>query len=268
MRGKRLDAVNKSIAVDILIYGDNMNKLHASTPRPPAEEVLRMDAQKNVYFGFPLDDVLYERLMDLIVRIRQNPNTKGLSRDAANIITDLLNVAIRAFYYDVMEAVPTHPNTRKSADAGVGTVVKGTQLVIQKMVTTLDANDLTVFAGYMETLLIPQGNSHYIAYPLTPQQRQSLEQVVVHIQSDPHTDNYNHLIVDMLCQLTDQAIKYFYDTPTRMIQVRSFIRKSADLAVRTVCKGMHFVIKQLFRRTRQKELMLFSNYLQQQLVYR
>lgn len=227
-----------------------------------------MDAQKNVYFGFPLDDVLYERLMDLIVRIRQNPNTKGLSRDAANIITDLLNVAIRAFYYDVMEAVPTHPNTRKSADAGVGTVVKGTQLVIQKMVTTLDANDLTVFAGYMETLLIPQGNSHYIAYPLTPQQRQSLEQVVVHIQSDPHTDNYNHLIVDMLCQLTDQAIKYFYDTPTRMIQVRSFIRKSADLAVRTVCKGMHFVIKQLFRRTRQKELMLFSNYLQQQLVYR
>lgn len=268
MRGKRLDAVNKSIAVDILIYGDNMNKLHASTPRPPAEEVLRMDAQKNVYFGFPLDDVLYERLMDLIVRIRQTPNTKGLSRDAANIITDLLNVAIRAFYYDVMEAVPTHPNTRKSADAGVGTVVKGTQLVIQKMVTTLDANDLTVFAGYMETLLIPQGNSHYIAYPLTPQQRQSLEQVVVHIQSDPHTDNYNHLIVDMLCQLTDQAIKYFYDTPTRMIQVRSFIRKSADLAVRTVCKGMHFVIKQLFRRTRQKELMLFSNYLQQQLVYR
>lgn len=250
-----------------MIYGGNMNTLHASKPRPLAEEVLKMDDKKKVYFGFPLDDALYGRLTDLIARIQQNPNAKGLSRDAANIVTDLLNVAIRAFYYDVMEAVPTHPSTRKSADAGVGTVVKGTQLVIQKMVTTLDANDLSVFANYMQTLVIEQGASHFIAYPLTPQQKQSMEQVVRHIQSDPHTDNYNHLIIDMLCQLTDQAIKYFYDTPTRMIQVRSFIRKSADLAVRTVCKGMHFVIKQLFRRTRQKELMLFSNYLQQQLVY-
>jgi len=227
-----------------------------------------MDTINNVYFGFSLDDALYDRLMDLIARIQQNPNAKGLSRDAAGIVSDLLNVAIRAFYYDVMEAVPTHPSTRKSADAGVGTVVKGTQLVIQKMVTTLDGNDLAVFANYMQTLLIPQGNSHFIAYPLTAQQKQSLEQVMLHIQSDPDTDNYNHLIIEVLCGLTDQAIKYFYDTPTRMIQVRSFIRKSADLAVKTVCKGMHFVIKQLFRRTRQKELMLFSNYLQQQLVYR
>lgn len=227
-----------------------------------------MEVQNNVYFGFPLDDALHGRLVDLIIRIQQNPTARGLSQEAATVVTDLLNRAIRAFYYDVMEAVPTHPTTKKSADAGVGTVVKGTQLVIQKMVTTLDANDLTVFANYMETLLIPQDNSHYIAYPLTAQQKQSLEQVMLHIQSDPHTDNYNHLIVEMLCGLTDQAIKYFYDTPTRLIQVRSFIRKSADLAVRTVCKGMHFVIKQLFRRTRQKELKLFSNYLQQQLVYR
>lgn len=227
-----------------------------------------MDAQKNVYFGFPLDDALYNRLTDLIARIQLNPQAKGLSRDAATLVTDLLNVAIRAFYYDVVEAVPTHPTTKKSADAGVSTVVRGTQLVIQKMVTTLDANDLTVFAGYLQTLLIPQGNSHYIAYPLTSKQKHDLEQVMLRIQSDPHTDSYNHLIVEALCGLTDQAVKYFYDTPTRMIQVRSFIRKSADLAVRTVCKGMHFVIKQLFRRTRQKELLLFSNYLQQQLVYR
>lgn len=227
-----------------------------------------MDSQHNVYFGFPLDDALYGRLLDLIARIHHNPATKGLNRDTASLLTDLLNVAIRAFYYDVMEAVPTHPSTRKSADAGVGAVIKGTHLVIQKMVTTLDANDLTVFANYMQTLLIPQGDHHYVAYPLTAQQKQSLEQMMLHIQSDPHTDNYNHLIVDVLCGLTDQAIKYFYDTPTRMIQVRSFIRKSADLAVRTVCKGMHFVIRQLFRRTRQKELMLFSSYLQQQLVYR
>lgn len=222
----------------------------------------------NVYFGFPLDEALYGRLTDLIARIQHNPEARGLSRDAATVVTDLLNVAIRAFYYDVMDAVPTHPSTRKSADAGVGTVVKGTQLVIQKMVTTLDANDLTVFANYMQTLLIPQGNHFFLAYPLTAQQKQSLEQVMLKIQEDPNTENYNHLIVEALCALTDQAIKYFYDTPTRLIQVRSFIRKSADLAVRTVCKGMHFVIKQLFRRTRQKELKLFSNYLQQQLVYR
>lgn len=227
-----------------------------------------MDAKQNLYFGFPLDSELYGRLTELIARIQANPHATGLSRDAARIVSELLNVAIRALYYDVVAAVPTPPSAKKSADAGIGTVVKGTNLVIQKMVTTLDANDLTVFANYVQTLLIPHGESHYIAYPLTVKQKHDLEQVMIRIQVDSNTEAYNHLIVEALCGLTDQAIKYFYDTPTRLIQVRSFIRKSADMAIRTVCKGIHFVIKLLFRRTRQKELILFSNYLQQQLVYR
>lgn len=227
-----------------------------------------MDAQRNLYFGFPLDAITHDRLVNLIARIQLNPHMQGLNKDIAAIITDLLNMAMRAFYYDVVAAVPTHPTAKKSADAGVGTVLKGTHLVIQKMITTLDANDLTVFANYMQTLVIPQADSYYLAYPLTMKQKHDLEQVILRIQSDPNTESYNHLIVEALCGITDQAIKYFYDTPTRMIQVRSFIRKSADLAIRTVCKGIHFVIKQLFRRTRQKELILFSNYLQQQLVYR
>ncbi|CBL46516.1 Hypothetical protein HDN1F_29330 [gamma proteobacterium HdN1] len=166
-----------------------------------------------------------------------------------------------------MDAVPTHPGTRKSADAGISTVVKGAQFVIQKMANSLDPNDLLVFANYMQTLVILQDGQHYLAYPLTSDQKIALEQVIQRIQTDANTDAYNHLIIDVLCSIADQAIKYFYDTPTRMIKIRTLIRKSADLAVRSVCKGLHFVIRQLFRRTRQKELMMFSDYLQQQLVY-
>jgi hypothetical protein len=219
------------------------------------------------YFGFALEPALHQRVTAVIVAIRTDATQKHLARECAEIVAALLHSAVRSFYFDVVNAVPTPASTRKSADAGINTVLKGTLLVVQKMVHTLQADDLRVFANYMETLMIPRGEGCYIAYPLTPAQAGALEDVMQRIRQDANTAAYNHLIVELLCSITDEAVKYFYDTPTRMIKVRSFIKRSTDLAIRTVSKGIHFVIRQLFKRTRQRELLIFARHLQQQVLY-
>ena len=75
------------------------------------------------------------------------------------------------------------------------------------------------------------------------------------------------LLIKTLCKISDQAIHYFYTKPTKLFKIRPFVKKSADLGIKTVNKGLHFVIKQLFKKTRQKELLVFSELLENQLVY-
>lgn len=224
-----------------------------------------MNAQAHIGFQIPCD--LFERVQQLIQRIQHQPDSRQLSCEAADVLSILLHKGIQSFYFDIVEEVPTHAATRKSADTGIITVTKGADLVIRKMANNLEPHELQLFAQYLGQLLFQQGDHCYLAFPLDRDSHSKLEQVFQRIQQDNNTDAYNHLIVDALCQLADLAVQHFYHQPTRLIKIRLFVKKSADLGIRTAQKGMHFVIRLMFRKTRQQELMQFSACLQNQLVY-
>lgn len=224
-----------------------------------------MDSQAHI--GFQISGALFEQVHQLILRIQQQPHNRELSRDAADAVSALLHKGIQTFYFDVVEGVRTHPATRKSADTGIITVTKGADLVIRKMANNLEPHELQLFAQYLGQMLFQQDGQFYLAFPLDRDSHGKLEQVIQRIRSDANTDAYNHLIVDALCQLADLAVQHFYHRPTKLIKIRLFVKKSADLGVRTVQKGIHFVIRLMFRKTRQRELIQFSTYLQNQLVY-
>jgi len=224
-----------------------------------------MDSQAHMGFQIPAE--LYRDIQALIDRIRQQPRDRHLAREAADMVSDLLHRGIRAFYFDIVEDVHTHPGTRRSADAGITTVTKGADLVIRKMANNLEPDELLVFANYLNSLLLVQSDECYLAFPLDTESQGKLQKVIDRIRSDANTHTYNHLIVEALCQLADQAVQHFYYRPTKLIKIRAFVKKSADLGIRTVQKGIHFVIRLMFRKTRQRELIRFSTILENQLVY-
>lgn len=224
-----------------------------------------MDSQAHI--GFQIPETLYQDVTGLIEQIRTRPQQRQHAKAAANVVSALLHQGIQTFYFDVVNGVHTHPAARKSADAGISTVAKGADLVIRKMANSLEPDELLIIADYLSGLLFVQGDQRYLAFPLEPASVQELQQVITRIHSDADTFAYNHLIVNALCRLTDQAVQHFYYQPTRLIKIRTFVKKSADLGIRTVLKGIHFVIHLMFRQTRQRELIRFSTYLENQLVY-
>lgn len=224
-----------------------------------------MDSQ--AHLGFQISGELFSSVYQLIQRIKAQPGERELSRQAAEAVSALLHKGIQTFYFDVVEGVRTHPATRKSADTGIITVTKGADLVIRKMANNLEPHELQLFAQYLEQMLFEQDGHFYLAFPLDTDSQGKLEQIIIRIRNDANTDTYNHLIVDALCQLADLAVQHFYYRPTKLIKIRLFVKKSADLGIRTVVKGIHFVIRLMFRKTRQRELIQFSKYLQNQLVY-
>ena len=225
-------------------------------------------ANARIHIGFQIEADLFDQVQQLVGRIQlQQVHNKALSCEAAEVVSILLHKGIQAFYFDIVEAVPTPTGTRKSADTGITTVIKGADLVIRKMANNLEPHELKLFAQYISQMLYRQDDHAYLAIPLESDSHYRLEQMFLRIQNDPDTDNYNHLIVESLCELADLALQHFYHQPTRLFKVRLLVKKSADLGIRTVRKGIHFVIRLMFRKTRQQELIQFSDYLHNQLVY-
>ena len=222
---------------------------------------------KQVLLGFSIPDEDASHFLQLLGRMRLTPHQQGLSADAAAMVARLLDLGIHALYFDVMDKVRAHPNVKKSADTGINTVSRGAKLVIKKMVNSLEPHELPVLADYMDGLLVQQDGAWYLAFPLSAELAGDLAETMQRIHSDANTAAYNDFIARTLCAICDQAIVYFYHKPTRLFKVRPFVKRSADLGVRTIQKGLHFVIRQLFKKTHQRELIKFSELLENQLVY-
>ena len=222
---------------------------------------------KQVLLGFSIPDNDASHILELLHKMRVTPHEKGLSAQGAAIVARLLDLGIHALYFDVMDKVRAHPNVKKSADTGIHTVSRGGKLVIKKMVNSLEPHELPVFADYLQSLLVEHESGWHLAFPLSPELADDLSETMKRIHSDANTAAYNDFIAHTLCTICDQAIIYFYQKPTKLFKIRPFVKRSADLGVRTIQKGLHFVIRQLFKKTHQRELIKFSELLENQLVY-
>ena len=229
--------------------------------------MVESSTDKQVLLGFSIPDDDARHILALLNRMRLSPHQKGLSAEAAGVVARLLDLGVNALYFDVMNKVRAHPNVKKSADTGINTVSRGGKLVIRRMVNSLEPHELPVFADYMDTLLVQHASGWHLAFPLSPELAEDLRKTMARIHSDANTAAYNDFIATTLCAICDQAIIYFYSKPTKLFKIRPFVKRSADLGVRTIQKGLHFVIRQLFKKTHQRELIKFSELLENKLVY-
>lgn len=229
--------------------------------------MVELSADKQVLLGFSIPDEDASGILELLSQMRLTPHREGLSGEAAKVVALLLDLGINALYFDVMRKVRAHPNVKKSADTGISTVSRAAKLVIKKMVNSLEPHELPVFADYMSTLLVQHETGMYLAFPLSSELAADLNETMKRIHSDSNTAAYNEFIATTLCTICDQAMIYFYSKPTKLFKIRPFVKRSADLGVRTIQKGLHFVIRQLFKKTHQRELIKFSQLLENQLVY-
>lgn len=229
--------------------------------------MVETQTEKQILLGFSIPTSEAESILRLLHDMRHTPHRKGLSKSAATMVAGLLDLGVNALYFDVMAKVRAHPATKKSADTGIHTVSQGAKLVIKKMVNSLEPDELPIFADYMESLLVEHSSGWHLAFPLSQALADDLNTTMKRIHNDANTAAYNDFIAQTLCAICDQAIVYFYNKPTKLFKIRPFVKRSADLGIRTIQKGMHFVIRQLFKKTHQRELIKFSRILENQLVY-
>ncbi|HET8705560.1 MAG TPA: hypothetical protein VFM46_04575, partial [Pseudomonadales bacterium] len=110
-----------------------------------------------------------------------------------------------------------------------------------------------------------QGRPH-LAFPLEKAKYDQISYVLNRIRTEENTELYNHEVADSIIMLIDTAMHYYYHRPADIAKLGRLMRMTTDVAMKAVDKGTQMVVKQLFKKTRQKELLVLADDLERLLL--
>lgn len=220
------------------------------------------------YFAFPVSDDLHSDTQRSITLARQQASTK---QDSTVIFTDtvgrLVESGLDYFFHKPIQRMPLNDTVRKTANAGINTAFSGIQVVVKKVFKGADDKQMKAFADYLDNLVVTcsEGVPH-IAFPLDKAQHEQMNYTINRIRTEENTALYNHEVTESIFMLIDTSFDYYYYRPAEIAKLSRFMRLTTDVAMKAVNKGTQMAVKQLFKKTRQKELMVLANDLEKLII--
>ena len=209
----------------------------------------------HVFWVFPIkkDDQKRVRL------IAKKLHSDGIERlDPIEIRNDLvssLNSIIDSafsFYYEKPsgEKDSLTPMVRKAANSIVNTVKKAIHLVIQRVFKKMSLKDLSGMAAYLDSMAISEATEDsqaYLGFPLNDELKQHLDDLMNAISESAHIKQYSDKISPFFHDVVRESTLHYYHKPMKLVSVKGFAKKAADLGIETTEKGILKLVKYLLR---------------------
>lgn len=220
------------------------------------------------YAAFQLKSDTYQQALQQIAVVRKGGDLKSLNHDFGQMLMQLVDEGMECYFHQPLNQIRVGKTVRKSANAGMSAATRAMHVLIRNLFKKMTHKQLLSFADYVESMLIANEDGRtYLGLPLEEDLQQEIEAIIKRVHEDPNTDAYAHWVVENLIKMLDVSKAYYYDKPVALAELGMITRKTADLAVSTAMKATHAVIKQLFKKTRQKEMIQFADFLQSVIVY-
>lgn len=223
---------------------------------------------QQAYMATPFKSSVFEDLDNAINAIEKGGKASVLSQQFSEALIHMADAAFDVYFMMPMREVKLNKAVRKSAEAGMAGAVKGVHLLIRQMFKKMSLEELQAFAAYMKTLMLQPEDSgpRYLGFPLKQPLYEETREIIARIQVDENTDSYSGWIVEVLNRIFDNAVECYYTKPADLAKMGRIKRKTADIGVSAAVKAARAVIKQLFKKTRQKEMLKFAGFLQDVIV--
>ena len=220
------------------------------------------------HMATPFSPEIFDLLNEAIAAIKAGGKPGPLGEQFASALNRTADEAFETFFMQPMSEIKLNATVRKSAEAGMNAALKAVHVLIRQMFKKMSMQELRTFAEYMETLMLgPDAKGvRYLGYQLKQPLYDEVWEIIHRIQTDENTDSYSAWIVGILHKLVDEAIDAYYRKPADLAKMGMLKRKTADVGVATATKGAKAVIKQLFKKTRQKEMLKFAGFLQDVII--
>lgn len=211
------------------------------------------------YFAFPVSDDLHTHTQNSILTVRQ----QGAQKESPIIFTlsveRLVDAGFDYFFHKPISRMPLNETVRKTANAGINTALGGIQIVVKKVFKSADDQQLRAFADYLDQLVITCNEGKpYLAFPLNKAQHEQIIYTLNRIRTEENTELYNHEVANTVIMLIDTAFNYYYHRPADIAKLSRLMRITTDVAMKAVDKGAQMVVKQLFKKTHHKALIVLS----------
>ncbi|ARU55786.1 hypothetical protein OLMES_1711 [Oleiphilus messinensis] len=220
----------------------------------------------SAYWGFVIDENLHTTAIKTVERIKtsESHDSKEINRKAAEIVSELTQFGLRSYYHKPTEIVPLHPVAKKTADTGIKAVMAGLDLVIKQFFKKRDAAEMRAISLYLENMLFqhPETGEFVLVFALHDELHGKAKQLLETVRSDGEKDGYIHDVIEALCELVDEGVRYYYQEPTSLINFGGFTKKTTDLSIAQVQKGIRSLIKKLISELNHEQLVELADHLE------
>lgn len=202
------------------------------------------------YFGYPIDEALYQQVVATINRIQAGGDASQLCDLAADTLIAITDAGFYAYYERPAELAHISPNLKKATDAGIHAVQKGIHLVIRKLLKNRKIRDLERLAKNLSYLICVDDHDAGKAYACFQLEEPLYQRVVANmrrVHSDPNIEQYRQDVVDSIEDLIGAGVDTFYTRPVDQADIGRITRKAADFGIHTVQKGSNAVVHRMFR---------------------
>ena len=105
------------------------------------------------FVAFTLSEELYNLAQELLTRVDQDPEIDGYRHNIILALNQLIRAGIEAYYETPSNMINIGRIKRKSADVGISTVEKGTNIVVKKLFKVMPHDALIPLSSYFESFL-------------------------------------------------------------------------------------------------------------------
>lgn len=140
-----------------------IRKLFKNIPTPELETLAEYmgsllthedtDGSTRYYIAFTLTPELYNLAQELLTRVSQDPNIDGYRQNIISALNKLIRAGVEAYYETPSNMINLGRVTRKTANIGISTAEKGSNVVVKKLFNVMPYDALTPLSSYFESLL-------------------------------------------------------------------------------------------------------------------
>ncbi|OUS26017.1 hypothetical protein A9Q99_19770 [Gammaproteobacteria bacterium 45_16_T64] len=120
---------------------------------------------KRFYVAFNLSSELFELAQELLARVRQDPEIDGYRQNIIAALNKLIRAGVEAYYETPSSMIKLGRVTRKTADLGITTAEKGSNIVVKKLFKVMPHEALIPLSSYFESLLHSDLESNSLQTP-------------------------------------------------------------------------------------------------------
>jgi hypothetical protein len=202
------------------------------------------------FWGFPIDPGLHESARQTIERIQgQRPSRSNISEEAASVVTQLTEAGLQHYYRVPVQQVGMPPQVKRFADSGVRVVMSAINMVIRQFFKNRSSDEMLEMAAYLEPMLWwhPEKSRPYLVFVLDSSLHERAIVLIGQVRTDQNSRNYIDEVVDTLCELVEQGVIHYYQSPSDKVGLQGLTRKTVDLGMRNAQKGIRMLIDKLVR---------------------
>ena len=214
------------------------------------------------YWGFALPADVHARAQATVNRLLGGDAGAEANSEAAQVVSELVLAGLDSYYTIPTQMVPLSPRLKKAADGSVQAVYKGIRMVISQFFRQRNEAELQELARYLDAMLheSPANQTAHLVFPIDEALYNKAQSLIRAVQTEPRPRDHLDEIVATLSQMVTEGITHYYERPVNLVRLGGLTRKTVDMTMKGVGKGIRSLIDHLVRQLSDDQLRELSHH--------